>query len=182
MAACSMGCFLKLFASAIILAAAPLAALGQSPTYKLGRTPGAEELRSWGFSVSPSGKDLPPGSGSAEQGAPVYAQKCASCHGKTGTEGPATRLVENLRRWPLATTIWDSVNRSMPFNQGGSLAPDEVYAVTAFLLFRNRIILESDVLDAKSLPKIEMPARKEFFPPWQDLWNPGETRPSGDYP
>ena len=66
--------------------------------------------------------------------------------------------------YPYATTAWDYINRAMPADKLGSLTPDEVYAVTAFLLFRNGIIQETDVMDAKSLPKVEMPNRNGFVP------------------
>jgi S-disulfanyl-L-cysteine oxidoreductase SoxD len=67
--------------------------------------------------------------------------------------------------WPFATTLWDFINRAMPRKQKGSLSADEVYALTAFLLYRNDIIRESDFIDAKSLPKIQMPNRNGFVPP-----------------
>jgi hypothetical protein len=67
--------------------------------------------------------------------------------------------------WPFATTIWDYIHRAMPQNQEGTLRADEVYALTAFLLYRNGIIQESDVMDAKSLPKVQMPNRNGFIPP-----------------
>jgi len=83
--------------------------------------------------------------------------------------------------WPFATTVWDYINRSMPQSTEGSLTPDQVYAVTAFLLYKNEIIKESDVLDAKTLLKVQMPNRYGFFPPkpeatskngnWKPNWN-----------
>ena len=165
--------------------AACVAALAQTLTYNLGRTPSAEEIRAWGISIGPAGKELPPGSGTAKEGTKVYAQKCAACHGPTGAETeaePRPGLYPNPlvggkgtlnsihpvttigSFWPFATTIWDTINRSMPNDKPGSLSADEVYAVTAFLLYRNDIIQESDVLDAKSLPKIQMPNRNGFTP------------------
>ena len=66
--------------------------------------------------------------------------------------------------YPYATIAWDYINRAMPANKPGSLSPDEVYAATAYLLFRNGIIQESDVMDAKSLPKVQMPNRNGFVP------------------
>ncbi len=156
----------------------PISSVAQSPTYNLGRVPSADELRAAGYSVSPSGKELPPGSGTAQEGAKIFAQKCAVCHGPTGEGGQSgPRLVggkgtittPNPVRtigsfWPFATPLWNTINRSMPAGQPGTLQPDEVYALTAFILYRNNIVQETDVIDVKSLPKIEMPNRNGFIP------------------
>ena len=172
-----------------------VAALAQAPTYNVGRTPSKEEIQAWDIAVSPAGKELPPGSGTVQEGAKVYAQKCARCHGPTGTEpGPVRPLVGGkgtlatlnpLRTigsyWPFATTLWDYINRAMPRTEEGSLQPGEVYALTAFLLFQNGIIQESDVMDAQSLPKVPMPNRSGFVPP-EPGWKPREKRPFGFYP
>ena len=151
-----------------VMALVPLCgitALAQMPTYHLGRTPSTEEIRAWDISIGPEGKELPSGSGTAKEGANIYAQKCAACHGATGKEGPRNRLVGGkgeraIPQYQFATPLWDIVNRSMPLDKQGSLSADEVYALTAFLLHQNGIIQESDVLDAKSLPKVQMPNRK----------------------
>ena len=170
-------------------------ALAQSPTYGVGRTPTAEEIRAWDISISPTGEELPPGRGTAEEGALVYQQKaCAACHGATGTDGIAPRLVKREAgpdadpwdlgrilpiRAPYATVVWDYINRGMPLNAEGTLTADEVYALTAYLLYLNDVISEDEVLDAKSLPKIEMPNR-DAFAPIPD-WKPGRPRLQG-YP
>jgi len=65
--------------------------------------------------------------------------------------------------------------------QEGSLTPDQVYAVTAFLLHRNGIIKEDDILDARTLPKVRMPNRNGFYPS-EPVWTPGMRRPFGNYP
>ena len=170
------------------------ATMAQSPTYKVGRPPTEAELRAWDNVVGSDGKELPPGTGTAKEGSKVYAAKCSFCHGQTGTEGPASRLVGGVDSiftrtpiltlgsyWPFATTVWDYINRSMPQGAEGSLTPDQVYAVTAFLLYKNDIIKESDALDAKTLLKVQMPNRSGFFPPkpeatakngnWKPNWN-----------
>src|SRR5579862_9214989 len=155
------------------------AAFAQGKEYKLGRAPTADEVQAWDISVGPAGKELPSGSGTAKQGAEVFAEKCVVCHGENG-EG--SKLAPRLLREkgdpgvgkiiatyaPFATSIWDYINRAMPRLQGGSLKPDEVYALTAFLLFRTgEIVKEDTILDAKSLPKVEMPNRNGFVPgPW----------------
>ncbi len=155
-----------------------IAMLAQTPTYNLGRAPTAEESRAMGYSVDPMGKGLPPGSGTAIDGAKIYAQKCAACHGSAGegtkagprlTGGKGTINTAQPDRtigsfWPFAPPIWNMINRSMPVGQGGTLKPDEVYALTAFILYRNEIIKESDVMDAQTLPKVQMPNRDGFIP------------------
>jgi cytochrome c len=183
-----------------ILLGASVAAWAQSPTYGLGHTPTPEEIRAWDIAIGPEGKELPQGSGTAKAGAPLYAQKCAICHGVTGSEGPAPMLIKRenppanpgpclapcirdnnvmAMHSPFATTIWDYINRGMPFKQEGSLKPDEVYAITAFILFKIGVIPEDQVLDAQSLPQVKMPNRDGFaIPPWK----PGMPRPFSPKP
>jgi len=173
-----MRCGSRSFLAPVLALAACAGALAQTPAFNVGRTPTAEEIKAWDISISPDGKGLPPGSGTALQGAPIYARKCAVCHGPEGTGGKAPALVGGKGSltsitpvktvgsfWPFATTIWDYINRAMPLGAGGTLPADEVYAITAYLLYRNGIIGESDVIDAKSLPKIQMPNRDNFVPP-----------------
>ena len=170
-------------------------ALAQSPTYGVGRTPTEEEIRAWDISISPTGAELPPGRGTAEEGELVYQQKgCAVCHGPTGNGGLAPTLVKrevgpDAGPWelgrilpirsPYATTIWDYINRAMPLNNEGSLTADEVYALTAYLLYINELIAEDEVLDAESLPEVQMPNRDEFAP--LPDWKPRAPRAPG-YP
>jgi len=161
-----------------------VSALAQSPTYGVGRTPSAEEIRAWDISVGPTGAELPPGRGTAKDGAQVYVRKgCAGCHGATGTEGRAPNLKgkadPNVDTWkrgrilpirsPFATTVWDYINRAMPLNREGTLTADEVYALTAFLLYINDVIPEDEILDAQSLPKVKMPIGDGFasLPEWK---------------
>ncbi len=166
----------------------------QGPTFGIGRTPSAEELLAWDISISPTGEELPPGSGTPEQGRRLFLQKqCARCHGRAGTDGRAPRLVRPDRetddpwrlgrilpiRSPYATTVWDYINRAMPLNEEGTLTADEVYALTALLLYWNDLIAEDEVLDAQSLPKVEMPNR-DAWAPLPD-WKPGMPRLQG-YP
>lgn len=154
----------------------------QSPTYGLGKTPSAEEIRAWDISIGPEGKELPPGRGTAKEGAQLFAQKCAPCHQADGAgAGSAPTLIKVEGKpvitspsnqpgplmatySPYATTIWDYINRGMPFGQEGSLKPDEVYALTAFLLYKNGVIQEGDVMDAQSLPNVKMPNRDGWAP------------------
>ena len=146
----------------------------------LGRLATPDEIKAWDISVMPDGHGLPPGSGTAVQGAATYSEKCASCHGKTGIEGPFERLVGREPRhgfpfgrdpalvktignyWPYATTVFDYTNRAMPYNAPGSLSPSQVYGLVAFLLWRNEIIADTTVMDANTLPRVVMPARSRF--------------------
>ncbi len=161
-----------------------VAVLAQGPTYNLGRTPTEKEIRAWDTAIGQEGTELPEGRGTATQGATIFAQRCAICHGQNGAGGGAPALVANedageeaLRRLPFATTIFSFISRSMPVHQEGSLSAKEVYAVTAFLLYRNSVIQESDVLDAESLPKVRMPKRDQWSLPPLSEWKPGEPRP-----
>lgn len=151
--------------------------------YGLGRPATDEEIQAWNIDVSPTGEGLPPGQGTVKHGAQVFAAKCAVCHGPTGTEGPKDKLVGGQNTlatakpvktvgsyWPYATTLYDYINRAMPFNAPGSLTGDEVYSVIAWLLFQNGIVQEDAVIDARTLPLVEMPNRNGFIPdPRPDL-------------
>ena len=149
----------------------------------LGRSPTAAEVRD-GL-VGPDGRELPEGSGTAEQGMAVFARRgCAACHGPTGSEGPAVSLVGGqvtsrtnywpILHWPFAPSIWDYIRRVMPYDRPGTLTVDEVYAVTAYLLYRNGLIGEDDVIDEHSLPMVHMPHRADYTRP--EPWTPETTR------
>jgi mono/diheme cytochrome c family protein len=146
-------------------------------SYGLGRAATEEDIRAWNIDVSATGEGLPPGSGTVKRGAQIYAAKCAVCHGATGTEGPKDKLVGGKNTlntpkpvrtvgsyWPYATTLYDYINRAMPFNAPGSLTSDEIYSVIAWLLSQNGIVAEDVVIDARSLPLVQMPNRDGFIP------------------
>ena len=175
-----MRCSLNLLAAVMILAA-PAAGLAQSPRFNVGTPLSQEEIKSFDFMIGPQGQALPTGQGTAKEGAVVFAKRCEVCHGKEGQNGVLRRLVlgspgkpyrgpfnegekDSVAYYPYATIAWDYINRAMPVPKPGSLTPDEVYAVVAFLLYRNGIIQEGDVMDAKTLPKVEMPNRNGFVP------------------
>ena len=135
--------------------------------------------------VGPDGLDLPPGSGTAAEGEMVFARRgCATCHGPTGLEGPSIALVGGdvttrsnyfpIRHWPFAPSIWDYVRRVMPYDRPGILSDDETYAVTAWLLYRNDIIRQEEVMTAETLPEVRMPQRDDYQPPGN--WTPDTRR------
>jgi len=151
-------------------------------SFGLGRSVSADEISAWDIDVRPDGQGLPTGAGSVQQGAEIYAQKCAFCHGVSGTEGPFDVLVGRLpddvfpfarepgtvktigNYWPYASTVFDYINRAMPFNAPGSLHSDEVYALVAYLLHLNEIVAADTVLSAENLAAISMPASNRFVP------------------
>jgi cytochrome c len=145
-------------------------------TPNLGRVATPAEVAAWDVSIPPDGAGLPPGRGTSADGATVFEQKCQNCHGEKGAGQPNDRLVGGRGTlasktpvrtigsyWPYATTVFDYVRRAMPYTQSHSLSDDEVYAVTAYLLYLNGIIAEADVMDAQSLPKVKMPNRDNFI-------------------
>lgn len=158
---------------AAILAATVVEA--QSPHYRVGRTPTPDEIKAWDIAIGPEGRELPPGRGTADRGKVVYAEQCTRCHGATGVEGPEMPLVggqgtlntaKPLKTvgsyWPYATTLFDYLNRAMPFDRPMVMSTDDVYAVTAYLLNVNGIIKADEVMDAKTLPAVRMPNRDGF--------------------
>jgi mono/diheme cytochrome c family protein len=151
-------------------------AAGDGRRYNIGHVATPEEIRAADVSVPPDGASLPAGSGNAIEGRLVYETNCASCHGTKGEGTPAyPALVGGLGTlksnepvltvgsyWPYATTVWDYINRAMPYTNAGSLTPKQVYSVTAYILFMNRIVGERDELNKVSLPKVRMPNRDGF--------------------
>jgi mono/diheme cytochrome c family protein len=161
----------------------PAAALAQSPTFGVGRAPKPEELKTIDIDITPDGRGLPAGTGTAASGKDVYTRRCETCHGPTGKEGPQDVLVGGKGSlatakpqktigsyWPYATTLWDYIRRAMPFDHPGTLTPDEIYGTTAYLLFLNGIVGEHDRIDQATLPAVQMPNRNGFTPdPRPDL-------------
>jgi len=150
--------------------------------FGFGKMPTEAEIKALDIDVRPDGKGLPVGEGTVAEGAKIYKMKCVVCHGATGKEGPQDVLVgdtasgpfrfaesvELARQkhignyWPYASTIFDYTYRAMPQNLPGSLTPDEVYSLVAFLLFENKIISEETVMNQTTLPQVQMPAEKYF--------------------
>lgn len=165
---------LSIFRSLIpaILLALPLLA---TASHNVGTPLTDAEIAAWNIDVSPDGRGLPLGSGDVATGAHIFQSKCAACHGAAGQGGLGDTLVggrgtlasDKPKRtigsyWPYATTLFDYIRRAMPFNAPQSLTPDEVYAVSAFLLNQNGIVPPDTRLDQDSLPKLRMPNRDGF--------------------
>jgi len=167
-------------------------AMAQAPPQRLGfGQPASPELIArMDIDIMPDGTGLPPGKGTAAEGASIYAAKCAVCHGANGEGGPNDVLVgpepkaflpfgpqyDKARGdakdvaftignyWPYATTLFDYTRRAMPFPKPGTLTNDETYSLVAWLLAKNKIIAENAVMDAKTLPAVAMPGKKWFVP------------------
>lgn len=147
--------------------------------YGYGTTPTARQIAGWAIAVRPDGQGLPPGKGSVSHGGDLFQTFCAACHGTFGEgEGRYPKLAGNDpltgnqprptvgSYWPYATTLFDYINRAMPFPSPHVLKPDQVYAVTAYILNLNNIVAASFVADATTLPKVKMPNRHGFI--WAD--------------
>jgi cytochrome c len=188
-----MGSMLKALPLALLLIGT--SAWAQGPTFGIGRTPSAEEIRAKDISISRTGEELPVGRGSAKEGAPIYRTKCQVCHGAEGAGGAAPILKSKLGpetdtwqrgrilpvRAPYATLVWDYINRGMPLGREGTLTADEVYALTAYLLSINQVIPEDQVLDRDTLPKVKMPLGPDQYALVPDTWKP-KTRRLAGYP
>ena len=158
----------------VVLAFGAGTAAAQSPG--LGQKITEAEIAAWNIDVLPDGTGLPPGSGTPAQGAPIYAQKCALCHGEKGVNpapgvlplvGPSKfERIDTMKTVPYykyATTLYDVIKRSMPFPAPKSLTNEELYALSAYILSLNKIIGENEVMDAKTLPQVKMPNRDNFI-------------------
>jgi cytochrome c len=173
-----------MFLSATVFAAS-LEKVAPSPPaippvdFGLGRTATGADIAAWNIDVEPDRRTLPPGSGTAAQGAKIYASTCASCHGDQGQGGVAPALVGGAGTlgtahpvktvgsyWPYATTVFDYIRRAMPFTSPESLSNDEVYALVAYLLSQNGTITGNAVMNAATLPKVRMANRNGFV--WED--------------
>jgi len=161
----------------VIVLAGLLVGVGaaQSPKYEVGRAPTADEVKAWSITIFPDGNGLPDGSGTAAKGKEVYARRCSECHGTTGQGGESSALVggkgslvsaKPLKTvgsyWPYATSLWDYVNRTMPFHNPGILTDDQVYSVVAYVLHLNEIVGENDEMNRETLPDVRMPNRDGF--------------------
>lgn len=142
----------------------------------LGEPATSAEIKALDWGIMPSGVGLPPGSGAAGQGQRLYTQHCSSCHGPGGQGNSAPRLASARQKltddwpektvgsyWPYATTLFDFIRRAKPMLRPGSLSDSQTYALTAYLLYLNGIITAEQVMNARSLPQVEMPNRHGFI-------------------
>jgi mono/diheme cytochrome c family protein len=156
----------------------------ETARYRLGRPAIAADFARHDYLVGPRGTGLPKGRGTAVEGRAIYMQSCAACHGLRGEDSndypPLVGGQGSLKTdkplptvgsyWPYPTTVWDYINRAMPYQNPGTLKPDEVYALTAYLLTMNGIVSENFELNERTLPAVKMPNRDGFVPdPRPDL-------------
>ena len=162
--------------AAVVIALALGAAVAFAQGPNLGTPISPADIAAWDINIRPDGSGLPPGSGTPAQGAPIYAQKCAACHGANGKGGvnaalvggqPIANAIETTKTianfWPYPTTLFDFTRRAMPFPKPRTLTNEEVYALTAYILRLNNLIGENDVMNASTLPKVRMPNRDGFI-------------------
>lgn len=166
--------------SALVVAALLLATTdspSKAETPHLGKPLDEAAIANWDISILPDGTGLPKGSGTAAQGAVIFAEKCAACHGDNGKGGGAAAALVGEQKivgisasqktiknfWPYATTIFDFIRRAMPFTAPRSLSDDEVYALTAYILSENKLVDAKEVMNAETLPKVKMPNRDNFI-------------------
>jgi mono/diheme cytochrome c family protein len=159
------------------LAAPAFAASGADvPVPHFGQPADPARIKAWSISILPDGTNLPPGKGSVSEGLATFTEKCVMCHGVNGVGKPADQLTGGVGTigtkapvktvasyWPYATTLFDYIRRAMPANHPHSLNDHEVYSLVAYILSVDGIVKKDAVLDAKSLPKIQMPNRDGFI-------------------
>jgi cytochrome c len=171
-----------------LLAGAAFAQSNLAP--RLGKPISAADMKGWDIDIQADGAGLPPGSGTAAQGASLFQEKCVACHGergrgtdlhRKGLPGPpvlimdkpfkpidgATTAVNNF--WPYAPPLFDYIRRAMPWNSPRTLSDNQVYALTAYILAEGKVIDPELVLNAKSLAAVKMPNRDGFRPRFPDL-------------
>lgn len=148
--------------------------------YKIGSPLNSGQIAGWTIAIPPSGENLPAGKGTVNEGDKIYSMNCAMCHGSfgegknnypalvggVGSLGGSSPQKTVGSYWPYATTLWDYINRAMPFYAPHTLKPNEVYSLTAFILNMNGIVKSGWVADANSVPKVKMPNRNAFN--WKD--------------
>jgi cytochrome c len=169
----------KLVLAALVLASGTGAALADGPNG--GKSISEADIKPWNIDVLPDGTNMPPGSGTAKQGEAIYSQKCAMCHGEKGQNPrpgyvplvgshtfPKIDSPKTVTYYEFATTLFDFIRRSMPFQQPKTLTDDEVYALSAYILSINKLIGENDVMNKDTLPKVKMPNAGKFIIPYPD--------------
>ncbi len=154
--------------------------VGALPTnLGLGREATPEEIAGWAISVRPDGQGLPEGRGTVLEGEDVYVAQCAVCHGDFGESagrwpmlagGDGTLASHDPVKtvgsyWPYASTLIDYIYRAMPYGNAQSLSPDELYAVTAYVLYLNDVITDEDFeLNSENFASIRLDNEDAFYP------------------
>jgi mono/diheme cytochrome c family protein len=164
----------KFIAAAAVAALALTAGMAAAESPRLGKPISPSDFKPWDLNILPDGTNLPAGSGKAADGQKIFAEKCVACHGENGQGGLAARVIGGPPKatldggkgianyYPYATTVFDFIRRSMPWNVPRTLTDQEVYALTAYLLAANKLIGEGDEMNAATLPKVQMPNRGNF--------------------
>jgi cytochrome c len=163
----------------LVVALGSTAALAESPG--LGKPISEADIKAWDITILPDGTNLPAGSGTVEQGKKLYVEKgCIACHGPDGHGGTNVPLFNNAKLdrieapksianfWAQATTVFDTIRRAMPWMSPRTLSDDETYALTAYVLYLNKLIGENDVVNAQTLPKVKMPNAGNFIVKFPD--------------
>jgi S-disulfanyl-L-cysteine oxidoreductase SoxD len=164
----------RFVAAAAVAAFALTAGIAAAQSPRLGKPIPPSDFAAWDLNVLPDGTNLPPGGGKAAEGQKIFAEKCVACHGEKGEGGLAARVIGGPPKatldggkvianyYPYATTVFDFIRRSMPWNAPRTLTDHEVYALTAYLLAANKLIAEDEEMNATTLPKVKMPNRDNF--------------------
>jgi mono/diheme cytochrome c family protein len=164
----------KFITAAAVAALALTAGMAAAESPHLGKPISPSDFKPWDLNILPDGTNLPPGSGKAADGQKIFAEKCVACHGEHGQGGLAARVIGGPPKatldggkgianyYPYATTVFDFIRRSMPWNAPRTLTDQEVYALTAYILSENKLIGEGDEMNASTLPKVQMPNRGNF--------------------
>lgn len=151
--------------------------LAQAGKYGIGETATQDQISGWDIDIRPDGKGLPEGEGTVSAGEGLYEERCATCHGLFGegegrwpvlAGGVGTLKEERPTKtvgsyWPYASTLYDYIRRAMPFTAPRSLSDQQVYDITAYVLYLNEIVEEDFILTKDSLATIEMPNKDNFF-------------------
>jgi cytochrome c len=147
------------------------------PAAGFGKPISEEDIAPWNIDIRTSdGRGLPAGSGSVAQGKTIYEQKCVACHGADAKGGPVygtmvggigsfktnTRVLTPGSMYPYAPILFDYIRRTMPMDRPQSLTANEVYALSAYILNLNGLVPANAVMDANSLPAVQMPNRNGF--------------------
>lgn len=178
-----MSTFKPLAAALLFTLAFGSAAAIAADTPGLGKPISEADVKAWDISILPDGTNLPPGSGTAAQGAKLYVDKgCVACHGDGGKGGTSNILVGKpsltadgiasnktiANFWAYSTTVFDYIRRAMPWPTPHTLSDDEVYALCAYLFAANNLIPQDEVMNAQTLPKVKMPNHDNFIVKFPD--------------